>query len=358
MEFSNFVRMSFSAKLIGWYLDHGRELPWRQTQDPYVIWLSEIILQQTRVEQGMPYFQSFVTTLPTIEDFAKAEEDVILRLWQGLGYYSRARNMHKAAKMVMNVFGGSFPTRYEDVIQLPGVGPYTASAISSFSSNEARAVVDGNVYRVLARVFGIDTDTNSSAGKKIFQQLADELIDQKEPGLYNQAIMDFGALVCKPKQPLCPICIFEDTCVAKATNQIDTLPKKIKSKKSRNRYFHYFILRKGNEIMLSKRAEGDIWANLHEFPLIETDEPADAEQIRLHPSFVAHFGDAHPQPISTPIKQILSHQNIFAQFYQMPENLEVRSKKSSWFYTFSENLDTLAMHKLIFSFLSRDHIAK
>ncbi|MCL7988693.1 A/G-specific adenine glycosylase [Sphingobacterium sp. lm-10] len=350
--------MSFSVKLISWYRQHGRELPWRQTSDPYIIWLSEIILQQTRVEQGLPYFQTFVTQLPTVRDFAHANEDLILRLWQGLGYYSRARNMHKAAKAVMTDFNGFFPTSYAEVIQLPGIGAYTASAISSFSSNEVRAVVDGNVYRVLSRVFGIDTDINSGAGKKQFQELADSLINQKEPGLYNQAIMDFGATVCKPKQPLCASCIFQDQCDALATNRIDVLPKKVKTVKIRKRYFHYFIIRRGSEVMVAKRPEGDIWANLHEFPMIETPAPIEVTELEKDPMYTSHFESASPLPLGAPIKQVLSHQHIFAQFYLLPEDIAVKNKKTNWIYTLSENLDKLAKHKLIFSFLRTDNFPK
>lgn len=347
--------MLFSAKLIAWYRQYGRELPWRQTSDPYIIWLSEIILQQTRVEQGLPYFNTFVTALPTVRDFAQADEDLILRLWQGLGYYSRARNMHKAAKAVMADFNGKFPTSYDAVIQLPGIGTYTASAISSFSSNEVRAVVDGNVYRVLSRVYGIDTDINSGAGKKQFQQLADSLISQQEPGLYNQAIMDFGATVCKPKQPLCPNCIFVDQCDAFATDRIDVLPNKVKTTKIRKRYFHYFIIRRGAEVLVSKRAEGDIWANLHEFPMIETPAPISIAELETNTAYTLHFEAASAIPLGSPIKQVLSHQHIFAQFYLLPEGMTVKNKKINWLYTLSENLDKLAKHKLIFSFLRTDN---
>ncbi|PVH25554.1 A/G-specific adenine glycosylase [Sphingobacterium corticibacter] len=347
--------MSFSSKLIAWYEKYGRELPWRQTSDPYIIWLSEIILQQTRVEQGLPYFQTFVTQLPTVRDFAEAEEDFILRLWQGLGYYSRARNMHKAAKTVMSNFNGAFPTSYEEVIQLPGIGAYTASAISSFSSNEVRAVVDGNVYRVLSRVFGIDTDINSGTGKKQFQELADSLISTSQPGLYNQAIMDFGATVCKPKQPLCAACIFADQCDAFATNRVDLLPRKVKTTKIRKRYFHYFIIRRGAEIMVAKRPQGDIWANLYEFPMLETTAPILVEELQNSDAYIAHFDSATPIPLGVPIKQVLSHQHIYAQFYLLPENTQIKNKKTDWEYILSDNLDKLAKHKLIFSFLRTDN---
>ncbi len=355
MIFSNFGSMSFSSKLIQWYAQNARELPWRQTSDPYIIWLSEIILQQTRVEQGLPYFQTFVTQLPTVSDFADAPEDFILRLWQGLGYYSRARNMHKAAKAVMHDYSGRFPTSYHELIQLPGIGSYTASAIASFSSNEVRAVVDGNVYRVLSRVFGIDTDINSGAGKKQFQELADSLISEKEPGLYNQAIMDFGATVCKPKQPLCANCIFVHECDAFATGRIALLPKKIKKTKIRKRYFHYFIIRRSAEVMIAKRPDGDIWANLHEFPMIETAAPISVTELQENAAFKTHFAQNIPIPLGDSIKQILSHQHIYAQFYLLPEDIDIKNKKTDWQYILLEKLDTLAKHKLIFSFLRTDN---
>lgn len=345
--------MSFAHKIIAWYKINGRELPWRHSNDPYIIWLSEIILQQTRVKQGLPYFNRFVTRFPTVQDFASAHEDDILRLWQGLGYYSRARNMHKAAKMVIEHFAGEFPTAYNDAIALPGVGEYTASAISSFSANEVRAVVDGNVYRVLARVYGIDTPINSSQGKKIFQDLADQLIDPKKPGIFNQAIMDFGATQCKPKQPLCADCIFSSSCIALLKKQVDQLPVKLKGKKSKNRFFHYFILPRNDEIMVSKRSENDVWANLFEFPMIETTERTSIAKLVQSEAYRLHFGATMPVPIGEEIKHMLSHQNIYARFYQMPNEIIVKNKKSQWHYIFSENLAKLAKHKLIFSFLEK-----
>lgn len=308
--------MNFAGRLLAWYQRYGRELPWRDTTDPYIIWLSEIILQQTRVEQGMPYFYAFVEHFPTIIDFANAKEDEILRLWQGLGYYSRARNMHKAAKMVRDNMNGVFPSKYEEAIRLPGVGEYTAAAISSFSVNECKAVVDGNVYRVLSRYLAVDEPINSTSGKKVFAQLAQELISTDYPGLYNQSIMDFGATVCKPKNPLCDTCIFREDCRALALNLVDDLPVKNKGKASRSRYFHYFIIEKGEKILMAKRPEGDVWANLYEFPLIETTIPVEVDELASQSEFIQYFGTADFQPIGKEIKHILSHQNIYARFYK------------------------------------------
>lgn len=347
--------MSFASKLIRWYGEHGRDLPWRNTQNPYIIWLSEIILQQTRVEQGMPYFHRFLARYPIVTKFAEADEEDILRLWQGLGYYSRARNMHKAAKMVLNDHKGIFPTTYEEVIKLTGVGEYTAAAISSFSANEPRAVVDGNVYRVLSRYFGIDEPINSSKGKKIFAELAQQMLDKKHPGLYNQAIMDFGAIHCKPKNPLCEHCIFRLECEAYRNNLVDMLPVKIKGKKSKNRYFHYFVIQDADKILMAKRETGDVWANLYEFPLIETAIDLELDELAKHPDFQNWFV---PQttliPIGNSVKHILSHQNIYARFYLVEDSASLKLKKSNWRYFLPQKIDTLAKHKLIFSFLDRN----
>lgn len=348
--------MSFSSELLLWYQKNGRKLPWRETSDPYVIWLSEIILQQTRVEQGMPYFTRFVERFPDIQSFSEADLEEVIRLWQGLGYYSRARNMHKAANYVLSHFEGIFPANYTRLLELPGVGEYTAAAISSFSANETRAVVDGNVYRVLSRIFGIELPVNSTQGKKYFQILADQLIDKQQPGLYNQAIMDFGAIQCKPRQPLCFSCVFADECTAFRENRIDQLPVKDKKKKSRDRYFHYIIAQNEKEIMISKRPQGDIWTELYEFPLIEADKALTVEELQQNLEYQTHFRDQLPVLVSGQIKHILTHQNIYAQFFKLPVSAKVYQKKSHWNYTFSENLDTLAKHKLIFSFLERNKL--
>mgnify|MGYP000147066310 CR=1 FL=1 len=269
-RFQIYNQMTFANELIAWYQEHKRDLPWRHSTNPYVLWLSEIILQQTRVDQGLPYFHRFLTHYPTIADFAAASEGEILNDWQGLGYYSRARNMHHTAKMVMEQFDGRFPSSYDDLVRLKGVGDYTAAAISSFSSNEARAVLDGNVFRVLARYFGIDTPINSSKGKKQFSELAQELLPPKLAGVYNQAIMEFGALQCKPKSPLCETCPLRTGCTAFSTNQIQNLPVKLKQKPARKRFFNYVVLLHGDSIAMQQRGAGDIWQGLYEFPLLES----------------------------------------------------------------------------------------
>jgi A/G-specific adenine glycosylase len=264
--------MDFSTELISWYNDNKRDLPWRNTTDAYIIWLSEIILQQTRVEQGMPYFYRFSEKYPTVTAFAAAHEDEILRLWQGLGYYSRGRNMLKTAQLVQEKYNGVFPTRYDELIRLKGVGEYTAAAISSFAANEVRAVVDGNVYRVLARYFGIDEPINSPKGKKMFQKIADEVLDKARPAMHNQAMMEFGAMLCKPKNPACGICPVRIGCIAFKTNATTYLPVKINKVNVRERFFNYMLISDGKKILMNKRDESDIWANMYDLPLIETTE--------------------------------------------------------------------------------------
>ena len=345
--------MTLADQLIEWYRKNGRDLPWRQTNNPYIIWLSEIILQQTRVEQGMPYFYKFVEAYPTVKDFAQADEEDLLRLWQGLGYYSRVRNMHKAAKAVMTEFDGVFPSKYEDVITLTGVGEYTAAAISSFSINQRKAVLDGNVFRVLARYFGIDTAINSTAGKRQFLTIANEVISDKFPGLYNQAIMDFGATVCKPKAPNCQNCMLRLDCVAFSANLVASLPIKTKGKPSRNRYFNYFVIEKDGAYVFTKRGEDDVWANMYEFPLIETDQEIEISDLQQLEAYKTHFEGAEITPIGLPIKHILSHQNIYARFYRVVDEKHLVKKNPSWNYYNSDNLDKLAKHKLIFSFINK-----
>lgn len=343
--------MSFSARILSWYALHKRALPWRETTNPYVIWLSEVILQQTRVEQGLPYFLTFLETYPNVTSFAEAPEAKILRLWQGLGYYSRARNMHKAAKVVVERHGGEFPTDYNALLALPGVGEYTAAAIASFATNQPYAVLDGNVFRVLARYFGITEPINSTKGRKLFTQLAGEMLDPRVAGQYNQAIMDFGALQCKPKRPDCQTCVLRTDCVAHAADLVATLPVKIRSQKARNRYFHYFIVEKDGKVLMSQRSSGDIWGNLYEFPLIETGDAVALPELVSHAEFQQYFPDAQIQMIGSPIRHLLSHQRIHAHFYVLEPGKQNVVKKSHWNYYLLENLDKLAKHKLISSFV-------
>jgi A/G-specific adenine glycosylase len=274
--------MDFKKKLTNWYSNNKRDLPWRNTENPYHIWLSEIILQQTQVKQGLPYYDAFVRQYPTVFDLANASEQDVLKLWQGLGYYSRARNLHSTAKYVAHELNGKFPDNYKDLIKLKGVGDYTASAIASIAFNEVTAVVDGNVYRVLSRYYGINTPINSTKGIKEFKELASSLIDKNEPATFNQAIMEFGATQCKPKNPYCIVCPLNESCVALQKNLIDSLPVKLKKTKVKNRFFNFLVcIDKSKYTILEKRTSKGIWQNLYQFPLIESSKSLSPEEFHL-----------------------------------------------------------------------------
>lgn len=343
--------MEFGQEIIAWYHRHQRALPWRETSDPYLIWLSEIILQQTRVEQGLPYYYRFSEHYPTVADFAAADEGAILKDWQGLGYYSRARNMHYTAKLVMEKYQGRFPGSYDELIQLKGIGEYTAAAISSFSQNEAKAVVDGNVFRLLSRYFGIDTPINSTQGKKLFADLASQLLLVEQPGLYNQAVMEFGALQCKPKNPLCETCPLQADCSAFKTNRITELPVKLKTLKIRERFFNYVVIRTGAGLLMKKRGPNDIWQNLYDFPLFETAVLSTPEVLVQDLEFTKHFGhNVRINSVHGPVKHLLSHQRLWAQFIEI-EPSSVQHLDSDWIWVDPEDLKNLAQPKLIFEFL-------
>lgn len=264
--------MNFTKTLIAWYLQHKRDLPWRHTTDPYFIWLSEIMLQQTRVAQGMPYFFAFTDAFPTVADLANASEENVLKLWQGLGYYSRARNLHKTAQIIAYERNGKFPDNYKGLIQLKGIGDYTAAAIASFSFNENVPVVDGNVFRVLSRYFDVETDIANTSAKKEFAALAFELMPKDSPAVFNQAMMEFGALQCVPKNPDCVICPLNTGCLALKLKKVNQLPVKSKKAKARNRFFNYIVVSdEAGNTLIQKRTGKGIWHNLYEFPLIETE---------------------------------------------------------------------------------------
>lgn len=311
--------MKFHNQLIKWYLENARDLPWRDTQDPYPIWLSEIMLQQTRVKQGLPYFLKFMEAFPTVKHLARASEDKVLKLWQGLGYYSRARNLHFTAKYVAYELNGIFPTTYKDLKKLKGVGDYTASAIASFSYQEPVAVVDGNVYRVLSRYFGIETPINSTEGVKEFKALAEKLLDKKKPDVYNQAIMEFGALQCSPKSPDCDVCPLQVDCVAFQQNLIESLPRKLKKTKVQERNYNYIVVvDKNGQVLLEKRTGKGIWKNLYQFPLIESGKPCETSEDLLK-----YNDKILPQNIlkeaslfnAKPIKHLLSHRKLWVKFW-------------------------------------------
>lgn len=328
----------FSLLIAQWYRLNGRKLPWRKTRDPYKIWLSEVILQQTRVDQGLSYYQKFITHYPTVKDLASANEQSILNDWQGLGYYSRARNLHKTAQQVSDEFLGEFPKTYVELIKLKGIGPYSAAAISSFAFNEKRAVVDGNVYRVLSRVFNCSEAVDSSAGKTTFQTLADELISSSFPGEHNQAIMELGALICLPKNPKCFECPVELICEARRLNNYSERPVKLKKTKTRDRYFHYFVHQWDGKLIVKKRIEKDVWQHMYDFPLLETTS-------ENYPQ------NAHLADYSSPVqKHVLSHQKIYAIFHHFKK--EPIFKETNWKVIHREELNDLPLPRLIDKYIS------
>lgn len=292
-------------------------MPWRNTSDPYKIWLSEIILQQTQVAQGLSYYLKFVKNYPTVKHLAKAAEDKVMKDWQGLGYYSRARNLQTAAKQIVEDYNGVFPSQYKDIKSLKGVGDYTAAAIASFAFNLPHAVVDGNVYRVLSRIFGIETAIDTTEGKKQFALLAQQLLDTKDPHTHNQAVMEFGSQYCKPVNPGCHNCIFKSRCFALKNNMVNVLPKKAHKTKVTNRYFNYLVIfDKNDKLIINKRGGKDIWQGLYDFPLIESDKPFSQDQVFSHPDFKKLIPSQFTVlSVSKSYKHVLSHRQLHAVFY-------------------------------------------
>jgi A/G-specific adenine glycosylase len=321
--------VDFTSAIISWYKINKRDLPWRKTKDPYFIWLSEVILQQTRVEQGVNYYLSFVREFPDIKKLAVAPENKIMKLWQGLGYYTRARNLHSTAKHIATEFNGKFPDTYLKLIELKGIGPYTAAAIASIAYNQPHAAVDGNVYRVLARVFGLHTAIDSISGKKEFSMLANELIDKNKPDLYNQAVMEFGATFCKPKKPDCVHCIFSKSCIAYNKKMVALLPFKEKKTKIRKRFFNYIVIKHGETVIIKKRSGKDIWKNLYDFPLIETDKELEAPELLRTKEWkeLLSKGTYNIHTVSTLYKHVLTHQHIFARFWEIQTTKQWRVLK-------------------------------
>lgn len=309
------MEKEFARLLIEWYHEHKRDLPWRNTNDPYLIWISEIILQQTRVAQGYAYYQRFIERFPNLESLAASEENEVLKYWQGLGYYSRARNLHQAAISV----NGVFPVKYEDILKLKGVGTYTAAAICSFAYNQPHAVVDGNVYRVLSRFFGVNEPIDSGKGKKMFASLAHDLLDKVQPALYNQAIMDFGALQCTPLSPDCTVCPFKNRCFAFNHNMVSSLPIKQNKTKTSERFFYYLLIRDNGNIYLNKRTENDIWKNLYELPLIESNTALAVDDFIRKQEFASIFKENSVVNVRllNKTKHVLSHRIIYADFYEL-----------------------------------------
>jgi A/G-specific adenine glycosylase len=352
------VQKYFRLKLLEWNAaQNTRTMPWKGEKDPYKIWLSEIILQQTRVEQGWDYYNRFVAAFPTVNYLAKAPENKVFKLWEGLGYYSRCKNLIVTAKKIANECKGVFPDNYEDILQLKGVGPYTAAAISSFAFNLPYAVVDGNVFRVLARYFGNSKAIDSTAGKKIFTELATALLDKKQPGLYNQAIMDFGAVICKPQQPLCGTCPLKKNCLAYASNIVNELPVKEKKLTVKNRWFYYIIAQHKNEVLVTKRGAGDIWENLYQFVLHEASSVIDATAIKNIPALKKITAAKPPVVnwVSSAYKQKLTHQTIYGQFISITLSKKTALQGYEWVPV--SQLSTLAFPKIITQYLKDKNVS-
>lgn len=334
----------FAVSLINWYKKNHRELPWRNTTDPYRIWVSEIILQQTRVNQGLPYFNKFIQRFKDLKSLANAKEEEVLKYWQGLGYYSRARNMHATAKFIYFNLEGSFPNNYTDLIKLKGIGDYTASAIASFSFNEKKAVVDGNVYRVLSRFFGVKEDINSKEGKEIIKDIAHQSIPDYEHSTYNQAIMEFGAMVCTPKSPKCNSCDLSEICFAKKHNLTTSLPLKIRKQKVKTRFFNFIIFHCKNEVLLAKRTQKDIWKHLYQFPLFETKEEIDDPLSRF--DLKGELKGKHLK------KHVLSHQLIMGTFWWI--NVNTLPTNNNYIKVDVDDLDNFPVPKIIENYIKEN----
>lgn len=330
----------FPLLIADWYRQNSRSLPWRDTNDPYFIWLSEIIMQQTRIDQGTAYYKKFTSNYPSVIDLANADEQQILNDWQGLGYYSRARNLHHSAKIVRDDFNGVFPDSFDEIIKLKGVGTYTAAAISSFAFKEKKAVVDGNVYRLLSRVFDISTPIDTSKGQKEFQLVADELIPENAPDVHNQAIMEIGSLVCTPKNPNCVVCPLAELCLSRQNNTIENRPIKSKKTKVRDRYFHFLLYNIGGMTFIEQRTQKGIWQNMYQFPLVETESN--------DTSSVQNIWDSQSEE-SKEIIHKLSHQTIHATFHHI--NDYPKQIKDSWIKIKNEEIQDYPLPRIIDRYL-------
>lgn len=311
--------LKFSTEILKWYYNNRRELPWRGIDDPYKIWISEVILQQTRIEQGRSYYEKFIGRFPNVASLAAAREEEVLKLWQGLGYYSRARNLHKGARQVMEQYKGVIPAQFTGLKSLHGVGEYTAAAIASIAFHQPVAAIDGNVFRVMSRFFGIDLPIDTAQGKKTFRDLAGKCLNKEKPGDYNQAVMEFGALLCVPQNPKCTSCPLSDHCFALHKNSVANFPVKSKKIKQRKRYFHYLVLQYKQALYFKKRTQNDIWKNLFDFPLIESNEALNIEQLSQTNEWSRIFrrNQIAILDISPYYKHLLTHQQLFASFIQI-----------------------------------------
>lgn len=354
METPNAQKRFFTKQLINWHhTDNDRQLPWKSEKDPYKIWLSEIILQQTRALQGLPYYLNFTKAYPTIRKMAAADDEDVYRIWQGLGYYNRCRNMLATARYISNELNGKFPDTHEGIIALKGVGPYTAAAIASFAYGLPHAVVDGNVYRVLARFFGIDTPSDGTAGKKLFHSLAQELLYTEDSAAYNQAIMDLGATICTPQKPLCESCPLQKQCIALKQDMIALLPVRAKKLKVKERHFNYLLLQHDDKIWVNKREGKDIWHNLHELYLIETDMPTDINDLKKTPAYKALGTESKPE-FAGSLKQQLTHQTIHSRFYTLSIEAPETPVLGHGKWVDIKGLKKIAFPKTIVSFLEKN----
>ncbi len=349
---------NFSRKLLEWNKNSNhRQMPWKGIDDPYKIWLSEIMLQQTRVDQGTAYYNRFIEKFPTVNRLALAEDDEVFKMWEGLGYYSRCKNLMKTAKTISFEYDGVFPKKYEEILKLKGVGPYTAAAIASFAFKLPFAVVDGNVTRVISRFFGIEKAIDTNAGKKYFAELAQSLLNKEEPAVYNQTIMDFGATICKPMQPLCEQCPLQKNCVASAKGLTKILPIKVKKLVNRTRYFYYVIVEQQGKIFVRKRSEKDIWENLWEFVLVEMKEKINAELFIKSNQFTALFNGLNFSiKVSDFYKQQLTHQTIEGLFLHVITQKGFKNKNYESIK--KTDIKKLAFPKFITSFMEKNEVLK
>ncbi len=356
------MKSFFTETLLKWFATNHRPLPWKGEKNPYLIWLSEIILQQTTVRQGLPYYERFIETYPSVKALADAPEDEVMKLWEGLGYYSRARNLHATAKHIADNLNASFPNTYDEIIKLKGVGAYTAAAIASFAFDLPHAVLDGNVYRVLSRFFGIEMPIDSTQAKKIFTELANELLDKKRPANFNQAMMDFGATHCKPSNPKCKDCLLKTACYAFLHKKTSELPIKSKKLIKRDRFFNYLIINQGGSVFIKKRIEKDIWQNLYDFPLLETGtlienllNLPETRNFTDGTSRDSREGGDNLQFLkkSQPYKQVLTHQNIYAVFWEFEADDTFLLKDESFLKVERKKLSTFAFPKVIDIFFNK-----
>ncbi len=350
MSQSEDKKLSFTKNLLRWFAGHERPLPWKGEKNPYLVWLSEVILQQTRVEQGLPYFEKFREKYPDVGSLARAPEDELMKMWEGLGYYSRARNLHEAARFIAGELGGKFPDTYEGIRSLKGVGDYTAAAVASFALGLPHAVVDGNVYRVLSRYFGSAEPIDATKGKKLFARLADELLDKSQPGNYNQAIMDFGATHCTPTAPKCASCPLKNHCEAFHLGRVEDFPVKSKKIEKRRRFFNYLVIRQKGRLFIKKRTGKDIWRNLYEYPLIETDSlPGNRSEVTKSELWKKWLGKSECRilHISAPIRQELTHRQIVAMFWEIEVEEDFHAPEGGWIPIEKSQLGNFAFPKII-----------